>query len=225
MKPDTAAISALLEGSHADPFSLLGVHEGPAGLFARAVLPGAEVAVAFSLDGKELGALVRVDERGLFEGTISGPRQPVHYRAGALGAEWWVSDPYSFGPVLGPLDDYLINEGTHHRLYDKLGAHLIEHEGTAGTHFAVWAPNAAQVSVVGDFNQWGRNRGALREFGEGWTVLPIGASFPSRRPLAPLDRIVTSPGWHCHDAQVHHSALASIASDHLPVRARLSLTA
>jgi len=79
--------------------------------------------------------------------------------------------------------------------------------------------------LMGDFNQWGRNRGALREFGEGWTVLPTGASFPSRRPLAPLDRIVMSPGWNCEEAQVHHSALASVASDHLPVRARLLLTA
>ncbi len=146
MKPAPAALSALLEGTHADPFSLLGVHEGPAGLFARAVLPGAEVAVAFSLSGEELGALTRVDDRGLFEGTITGPRQPVKYRAGALGAEWWVSDPYSFGPVLGPMDDYLISEGTHHRLYDKLGAHLIEHEGASGVHFAVWAPHAALVS-------------------------------------------------------------------------------
>lgn len=77
--------------------------------------------------------------------------------------------------------------------------------------------------LMGDFNQWGRNRGALGEFDGGWTVLPIGASFPSRRPLAPLDRIVTSPGWRCEEADVHHSALASVASDHLPVRARLSL--
>ena len=74
--------------------------------------------------------------------------------AGALGAEWWVDDAYSYGPVLGPVDDYLIVEGSHLRLFDKLGAHLIHHQGSDGVHFAVWAPNAAAVSLVGDFNAW-----------------------------------------------------------------------
>jgi endonuclease/exonuclease/phosphatase family metal-dependent hydrolase len=76
--------------------------------------------------------------------------------------------------------------------------------------------------LMGDFNQWGMARGAMREFsGEGWSVLPTGNSFPSRRPLAPLDRIVVSGGWSCHTAGPHHSALASVASDHLPVKATL----
>jgi endonuclease/exonuclease/phosphatase family metal-dependent hydrolase len=79
--------------------------------------------------------------------------------------------------------------------------------------------------LMGDFNQWGRGTGAVREFAGGWHPLPTGASFPSRRPLAPLDRIVHSPEWTCHEAAVHHSALAVAASDHLPVRATLRLTA
>jgi len=83
----------------------------------------------------------------------------------------------------------------------------------------------APTVMMGDFNQWGRANGALREFGAGWSTLPIGNSFPSRRPLAPLDRIVHSPGWTCREAAVHHSALASAASDHLPVKATLELTA
>ena len=69
-----------------------------------------------------------------------------------------MTDPYSFGPVLGPVDDFLIAEGTHLRLYDKLGAHQISHEGATGIHFAVWAPNARRVSVVGDFNDWDGRR-------------------------------------------------------------------
>lgn len=77
--------------------------------------------------------------------------------------------------------------------------------------------------LMGDFNQWGRNRGALREFAEGWHTLHIGNSFPSRRPVAPLDRIVHTPEWTCQQSGVHHSALAALASDHLPVRATLSL--
>ena len=154
MKPQKAAIEALLAGRNADPFALLGPHAGPQGTFARVLLPGSEVATAFSLTGEELGSAARVDERGLFEGVIAGPPQPLRWRAGALGAEWWVDDAYSYGPVLGPVDDYLIVEGSHLRLFDKLGAHLIHHQGSDGVHFAVWAPNAAAVSLVGDFNAW-----------------------------------------------------------------------
>ena len=84
---------------------------------------------------------------------------------------------------------------------------------------------ACPTVLMGDFNQWGRSRGALREFIAPWQALAIGNSFPSRRPIAPLDRIVHSGGWASHGAAVHHSALAAVASDHLPVRATLELTA
>ena len=163
MKPPGDAIAALLEGTHADPFSLLGVHAGPDGAFARAVLPGAETAEAHDLTGKKLGKLERVDDRGLFEGTLTGAPKPVKYRCTSGEHEWWITDAYSFGPVLGPTDDFLIAEGTHLRLFDKLGAHLIEHEGASGVHFAVWAPNARFVSVVGDFNDWNHRRHLMRK--------------------------------------------------------------
>jgi 1,4-alpha-glucan branching enzyme len=163
VKPAPGEIETLLAGRHDDPFRLLGVHEGPEGLFARVWLPGAETAEAEALDGVAGGALKRVDARGLFEGKLTLPsRQPVKYRARGGGVEWWVTDPYSFGPVLGPIDDFLIAEGSHHRLFDKLGAHLIAHEGATGTHFAVWAPNARRVSVVGDFNDWDGRRHVMR---------------------------------------------------------------
>ena len=162
VKPPGEAIAALLDGTHADPFALLGVHAGPDGTFARAVLPGAEQAEAFDLSGKKLGKLTCVDERGLFEGTIKGQPRPVKYRCSAGEHQWWLTDAYSFGPVLGPTDDFLIAEGTHLRLFDKLGAHLIEHQGADGVHFAVWAPNARQVSVVGDFNDWDHRRHQMR---------------------------------------------------------------
>ena len=163
MKPPGEAITALLEGTHADPFSLLGIHAGPDGAFARVVLPGAETAEAHDMNGKKLGQLKQVDDRGLFEGKIKGEPRPVKYRCTAGGHEWWLTDPYSFGPVLGPTDDFLIAEGTHLRLFDKLGAHLIEHEGASGVHFAVWAPNALFVSVVGDFNDWDHRRHLMRK--------------------------------------------------------------
>ena len=162
MKPPRGAIAALLAGRHDDPFSLLGVFAGPNGTFARALIPGAETAEAYDLAGTSLGRVNRVDDAGLFEGAIDGDPQPVKYRAQGYGAEWWVTDPYSFGPVLGPTDDYLIAEGSHFRLYDKMGAHLIEHQGASGMHFAVWAPNAQRVSVVGDFNDWNDTRHVMR---------------------------------------------------------------
>jgi 1,4-alpha-glucan branching enzyme len=163
VKPSAKAISALLDGIHADPFSLLGVHQGPKGAFARTIISGAETAEAHDLSGKSLGALKRIDDRGLFEGKVKGERQPVKYRATRGADEWWVGDPYSFGPVLGPIDDLLIAEGTHFRLFDKIGAHLITHEGAAGVHFAVWAPNAQRVSLVGDFNHWDARRHLMRK--------------------------------------------------------------
>jgi 1,4-alpha-glucan branching enzyme len=162
MQPSGEAIAALLDGLHPDPFALLGVHEGPEGAFARAILPGAETAEAHDLSGKPLGKLKRVDPRGLFEGKVKGGRQPIKYRCRAGAHEWWVTDAYSFGPVLGPTDDFLIAEGTHLRLFYKLGAHLIEHEGASGVHFAVWAPNAQRVSLVGDFNDWDHRRHPMR---------------------------------------------------------------
>jgi endonuclease/exonuclease/phosphatase family metal-dependent hydrolase len=79
--------------------------------------------------------------------------------------------------------------------------------------------------LLGDFNEWAIRARCFAAFGAGWTVLSPGRSYPSRRPLAQLDRIVHSQGWRCEEARVHHSALAAVASDHLPVTARLTFAA
>ena len=143
------------------PFS--GVQEVPGGLVARCFVPHAETVTAYTLDGKEAGALARRHDAGFFEGKLTiRKRQPLRYHARNAGGDWWLTDPYSFGPVLGPMDDYYIAEGSHLRLFDKLGAHLLEHEGATGFNFAVWAPNARRVSVVGDFNDWDGRRHAMR---------------------------------------------------------------
>lgn len=89
-------------------------------------------------------------------------RQPIRYRAKNAGGEWGVYDAYSFGPVLGPIDDYYMGKGSHLRLFDKLGAYEMEFEGIHGTHFAVWAPNAKRVSMVEPFNEWGGRRNPMR---------------------------------------------------------------
>ncbi len=162
MTPDHSELEALVAGTHGDPFRRLGVHDEGGQWIARAVVPGAETVEAFDARGKPLGALSHV-AHGVFEGLVKLKKaEPVTYRATGGGAEWLVTDAYSFGPVLGPIDDYLMNEGSHKRLFDVLGAHRITHEGYDGMHFAVWAPNAQRVAVVGDFNDWDGRRHVMR---------------------------------------------------------------
>ena len=157
-------IDRLVEGRDDDPFATLGVHHEGKGFVACVLLPDAASVTAYRLDGKAAGILEQVDPRGLFQGKLSvRKRQPLRYQAlYPDGGEYWFVDPYAFGPVLGPLDDYYFAQGSHGRLFDKMGAHLMSHEGVEGTHFAVWAPNAKRVSVVGEFNRWDGRRGLMR---------------------------------------------------------------
>ncbi len=156
-------IEAVVAGKHADPFSILGIQKVGDEWIARAFIPHAGSVTALDRSGKPVGELERRHGAGFFEGRVKiDHRQPMTWRASNAGGEWDVADPYSFGPVLGPMDDYYIGEGSHLRLFDKLGAHAIEFEGVPGTHFAVWAPNAQRVSVVGPFNEWDGRRHPMR---------------------------------------------------------------
>ena len=157
-------VDQIVAGRYADPFAILGLQQ-PHGIWVvRAFIPHARTVTAYTRDGKVLGELTRRHDEGFFEGRVDiDRRQPIRFHAANAGGEWDVFDPYSFGPVLGPLDDYYIGEGTHLRLFDKLGAHHIEFEGVPGVHFAVWAPNARRVSVVGDFNDWDGRRHPMRK--------------------------------------------------------------
>jgi len=155
-------IRAIVAGRHADPFALLGLHQVGETWVARTFIPHAETVSARTLDQRILGELQPRGD-GFFEGEVKvSGRMPVSYHARNDGGEWDVLDPYSFGPVLGPMDDYYIGEGSHLRLFDKLGAHAMEFEGVSGTHFAVWAPNARRVSIVGTFNEWDGRRHPMR---------------------------------------------------------------
>ena len=160
---DQKDIEAIVSGQHTDPFAVLGLHETDDGWIARTFIPHATHVTAYDRAGKALGSLEARGETGFFEGKLTlKARGAVRYNASNAGGEWDVWDPYSFGPVLGPMDDYYIGEGSHLRLFDKLGAHVIEFEGVSGTHFAVWAPNARRVSVVGLFNDWDGRRHPMR---------------------------------------------------------------
>jgi 1,4-alpha-glucan branching enzyme len=154
-KTGSAAMAAIIYGSHGDPFSVLGLHQVGKQWIARAYVPGAETIGVQTLKGETLGTLVKGHEDGFFEGPVDAKsQQPLRFHCANSGGTWVVTDAYSFGPVLGPMDDYYIGEGNHLRLYDKLGAHAMHHEGADGVHFALWAPNAKRVSIIGDFNNW-----------------------------------------------------------------------
>ncbi|MBI4183530.1 MAG: 1,4-alpha-glucan branching protein GlgB [Proteobacteria bacterium] len=162
-----AAVEALARGAHGDPFAVLGMHggEGQGPLVVRAFLPRATaVAVVESATGARLANLVRVHPEGLFEGRIEGRRARFAYRLAlkADGGEVEIEDPYRFSPVLGDLDVHLLAEGSHLEAYKRLGAHPAAMEGIAGVSFAVWAPNARRVSVVGSFNDWDGRRHPMR---------------------------------------------------------------
>ena len=154
-------IEALVAGRHADPFAVLGVHDTESGVWVRTFIPGAERVEVVARNGRTVGTLTRRHPAGVFSGPIDRRMRYV-LRAHRGGDEWIVDDAYAYGPVLGPMDDWLMGEGTHANLYDRLGAHAMVHEGTKGVHFAVWAPNARRVAVVGDFNQWDGRRHVMR---------------------------------------------------------------
>ncbi|MFM8715668.1 MAG: GlgB N-terminal domain-containing protein, partial [Spartobacteria bacterium] len=146
----------LVEARHCDPFRVLGIRSLQDHFLARVLRPDAsEVAVILDSKGAKAQKLLRVDEHGLFEGEIAGFTEGMSYTleiTGHDGRKWKERDAYSFPPVLGEMDIYLFNEGTHYDIYKKLGAHVKVIGDVPGVHFAVWAPSAQRVSVVGDFN-------------------------------------------------------------------------
>ncbi len=157
----------LVEARHSDPFRVLGIRSQVSGMVARVLRPDvAGVAVVF--DGKT-GArheLARVGGDGLFEASLSGVDAGVSYALEFTshdGTRWRERDAYAFGPVLGELDIHLFNEGTHYEVHKKLGAHVMMRDDVPGVHFAVWAPSAQRVSVVGDFNNWDGRRHQMRK--------------------------------------------------------------
>jgi 1,4-alpha-glucan branching enzyme len=152
--PDWAAVAAIVAGRHGDPFAVLGPHEIKCGCAVRAFLPDATRVTVLARDsGTVLAELERIDPAGFWCGVMPG-RLPylLHIQSGER--ERITEDPYAFPPVLGELDIYLLAEGRHHELGRTLGAHVTELEGVHGVRFAVWAPNARRVSVVGSFNAW-----------------------------------------------------------------------
>jgi 1,4-alpha-glucan branching enzyme len=160
---DTASLKALVEGRYANPFALLGVHRERGKRVIRTLQPRAIAVQLINAAGEVLSEL----EPEPFDGLFAGPMPPRirHYRlriTWADGNMQDIEDPYRFPSALGELDLYLLGEGSDKNVYRKLGAHTTELLGVRGTRFAVWAPNASRVSIVGDFNSWDGRRHVMR---------------------------------------------------------------
>src|SRR5579875_1438231 len=127
----TQELDQLVRREHSSPHSVLGAHAGPGGVTIRALRPAACEIRALSEDGSLLAELEQIHPGGVFEGVIDGAELPLHYRLevdyGDAGT-FTIEDPYRFTPTIGELDLHLFGEGRHHEIYEKLGAHPIEHE-------------------------------------------------------------------------------------------------
>ena len=155
-----------------DPFSILGLHplNTDRGLktVIRTYQPQASFIRGESCDGEYEFDFMKLGNTGFFEAILDKEYEPFFYNLVIRqddGNEYTLTDPYAFLPVLSDFDRHLISSGTHYELYRKLGANLVEHQGFKGVHFAVWAPNARAVSVVGSFNSWDGRRHQMRMLG------------------------------------------------------------
>lgn len=160
-------LGRLVEGNHENPSALLGPHpieyQGRPATAIRAFIPDSDR--AWLIDGAHgtPRPMRRLHPAGFYEAISTNDNSPAPYRirvAKRSGEIITMHDPYATPSILTDFDRYLIGEGRHHRLYDKLGAHVRNVDDSVGVNFAVWAPNARAVQLIGDFNSWdGRQHG------------------------------------------------------------------
>jgi 1,4-alpha-glucan branching enzyme len=167
---DAGERAALLAGRHANPHQVLGAHAttvgGVTGVAVRVLQPAA-ADCAVVVHG--VATALRAEGDGFFAGFLPGATLPLRYHLRFIaedGTTWERGDAYRHWPSIGEMDLYLFREGTHRQLWSMLGAHLREMDGDEGTAFAVWAPNAERVSVVGDWCQWDGRQFPMRRFGD-----------------------------------------------------------
>ena len=165
-------IKLIVNANHWDPFQVLGNHiivkERSKAVAVRAFLPEAEKTWVVETKTKKLFPMQKIHKAGFFEVIITEKKDIFPYRIRIKSYDGAISefyDPYAFLPVLTDFDLHLIGEGSHYKTYEKLGTHIMEINGIKGVHFAVWAPNARRVSVIGDFNRWDGRRHPMRILG------------------------------------------------------------
>jgi len=151
-------ISRFVKGLHSDPFGVLGPHKIGDGVEVRVFRPDARaIEVVLDREPDNPIAAERIDKEGFFCVTVPGAGSDIPYHLRIVkpdGSEEFTRDAYQYGPIMGDIDLHLFSEGQHWKIYEKLGAHLQAIGDATGVYFAVWAPNAQRVSVVGDFNHW-----------------------------------------------------------------------
>jgi 1,4-alpha-glucan branching enzyme len=186
-------LQAIAEARHADPFAVLGPHVEPSkGVVIRTVIPTAE-RITITRNGSRSIEMTRRHAAGIFEAVLADLTEIPDYRLQVSyqgGATSEIDDPYRYGRVLSDYDLYLFGEGKHTRIYEKLGAHPMAVGRAAGVHFAVWAPNAKRVSVVGDFNAWDGRRHPMRSLGSSgvWEIFIPGVAVGERYKFEVLTR-------------------------------------
>jgi 1,4-alpha-glucan branching enzyme len=186
-----AAIEALVEGRHGDPFSVLGLHRPGKTRIIRSFQPSARSMEIIGASGESFGEMERVHPYGFFIGIMPPNKRRYLYRVTYTdGESRLLEDPYRFAPTLGDMDLYYLGEGSDKQVYEKLGAQVRLIGGVQGTRFAVWAPNASRVSVVGDFNQWdGRVHSMRLHPANGiWEIFVPGVGQGARYKFELLDR-------------------------------------
>lgn len=223
-------LAAFLENRQADPHGWLGMHPASVGrqrgLVVRAFLRGAVHCDCVALDapGAPAHPMERLDAAGFFEGFIPQRavafRHQLRYRT-AWGEVHQVFNAYSFLPTLSEQDLYLFNEGNEHRIYEKLGAHVRELGNVPGVSFAVWAPAASRVSVVGNFNGWDGRFHPMRPLGASgvWELFVPGLGEGELYKFAVWDRhgqqhLKTDPYGTCFEAPPHNAALVCATDRH-----------
>ncbi len=151
------AIDAILGSYHGAPFDVLGPHATDDGVAIRAFLPNAKTVTVVPQDGRERVKMTQLRPEGFFEAVVPGAQLPFAYQLEKqtyAGNVVLHEDPYAYPPALTSFDTHLLAEGTHLQMYERLGAHITAVDGVSGVRFAVWAPNAQRVSLVGNFNNW-----------------------------------------------------------------------
>lgn len=160
----------IVNSEHRNPHHILGMHEvevdGKKAVAVRAFIPQADsISVIDDKNPKLKYNMKKIHNDGFFETVLLNRKKCFRYQLNIVdyqGNKWSVYDPYNFNPYISDLDKYLFGQGTHYKIYEKLGAHPINMDGIDGVLFAVWAPNAKRVSVIGDFNGWDGRRHTMR---------------------------------------------------------------
>ena len=166
--PYAYQIQRILDSTHHDPFEVLGYHEFDNKTSAiRAFFPNAATIDVIFLNNNEIHRMLKIRDEGFFHVIFNEvKKEPYIFRiTNHHGHSWHQSDPYHHQPFVSEFDMHLFSEGNHHRIYEVLGAHLFTLEGVKGVRYAVWAPNAKRVSLVGNFNNWDGRRNPMRNRG------------------------------------------------------------